>query len=167
MKIALLNRATRKLLKDNKTVRCSTHADRVKSTGILFTAVDGPRRSEILRFSEELQRDGIAVKTLEFKSRTAGKSQERNVCSDKDVSFWGIFNNPDAQRFMEQEFDYLFVAEREDYPLIRHILAGSKAKCRAGQANTPLEPYLDLMVSMEGSWSDILHALRDLVRKLH
>ena len=109
----------------------------------------------------------MQVRMLEFRAKPAATAEETAICTEKDISFWGRLRNAEALQFMDEQFDYLFVAESEGHPVVRHILAGSKAKCRAGLSCPELNPYLDLMVSMQGPWSEILLALKDVIRKLN
>jgi len=135
--------------------------------GIVYTAEDQGKVDVINEFAERLRSLGIAVETLEYQpaKKTLHFSSLPSF-SQKEIGFWGNINSTLAHDFITTRFDYLFLADREPGPVIRHILARSAANCRAGRNSAGVTPYLDLMVEINGSWHELLETLLSYVRKL-
>lgn len=166
MKSTFLNIASRKAQAKNQTNRRSTPPNQVHSAGILFTSGDDTKLDEISGFARQLQKEGKSVMLLEFSLISKVKSTDDSVFSMKDISFFGTIDHPGCLNWMNQEFDYLFLADRDLHPATRLVLSACKAKCRVGVADPQLEPFLDLMMDTSGNWGAVLRELLDLTRKL-
>ena len=137
------------------------------SVGILYTAEDQSKLDAILAFATSLRSEGKQVAMLEFQP-----SKKDIICSDapsinpKQIGFWGTVDSEDARSFMKQPFDYLFLVDLEPVPVTRYLLAGTPARCRVGKHSSGVQDYLDLMIEMNGSWSQLLETMLQFVRKL-
>lgn len=163
-----LNLRNRKSGSAPKINRNSTGADETRSFGILFTTEDDAKTSTIRRFSEKILKDGKSVAILEFTPRVNPKREVSGfrAFSGKDITILGQIRNPDAESFMKQQFDYLFLADQNTHPAILNILLNSHAKCRVGCKSPEGLPYLDLMISMPGTLDELLLEMLNYTQKL-
>ncbi len=167
MKTTFLNLRTRNILRKKSADRHSTPFSDSRSVGILFTAEDRSKLEAITAFAAKLELEGKVVSLLEFQP-----AKKELICSSfpalgpKQIGFWGTIDSSEAKAFMSSAFDYLFLADAEPGPVVRHLLARSGARCRVGKNSAGVQDYLDLMVEMNGNWTDILETMLQFVRKL-
>ena len=85
----------------------------------------------------------------------------------KELNFWGIFNSEAVLKFVEQPFDYLFYLDQEGSPLIRNIMAMSKAKCRIANYEEENAKFCEMMVQAPGnSYQGLLEDMYKYTKKL-
>lgn len=135
--------------------------------GILFTADAQSKLDAITTFVEHLRSEGKEVHLLEF--QPAKKDLVFSAFpsfTQKQIGFWGTIESQEAKQFMAKPLDYLFLADAEPGPVLRHILSRSSARCRVGRNSDGVQDYLDLMVEMNGPWNELLETMLQFVRKL-
>ncbi|MEJ2004837.1 MAG: hypothetical protein P8X57_07720 [Cyclobacteriaceae bacterium] len=67
--------------------------------------------------------------------------------TEKDLSFFGAFKSEEVKKFINQPFNYLLYFDFESDPIMRYILALSRAQCRVGNFEEANRQYCDLMVA--------------------
>ncbi len=139
-------------LKKNKIPRTSMAYHLVNKIGVIFTIDTLEKHNVIKRFVKQLEKDGKKVDVLAF----LPKKKENHeflfeFFTDKDISFWGNITAEQVHKFANQSFDYLFYIDEESNPLIRQILAMSKAKCRVAKRDEANERFCEMMVHVPGS----------------
>lgn len=83
-----------------------------------------------------------------------------------DLSFWGKVESPDADKFIDTPFDYLFCIDNDTNPLVLHVLARSKARCRIGKYAEKCNPYFELMIEQNGSIKNLIESMYKYTRQL-
>jgi hypothetical protein len=78
----------------------------------------------------------------------------------------GHLNSSSATQFADSPFDFLFFLDLEPNPLMLHILAKSKAKCRVGKFWEEGNPYLDLMITSVNTYQGLVDSIYTYVKKL-
>ncbi len=154
-------------LKKNKTSRASMPYKQAASMGIIFTVEDKQKHEDIKEFVQQLERDGKKVQILEFLPEEKTNHEFKfDFFTIKDLSFWGDVNAPNALKFAETAFDYLFYIDKESNPLILHLLARSKAHCRVGKFNELESPYFELMIEQNGTIKGLIETMYNYTRQL-
>jgi hypothetical protein len=147
MKLSFLKIRTNSQLKINKAVRTSTPYKKAESFGILFTVEDRKKHDEIKDLIHRLEHDGKKVQVMSF---LPNKKENYEFMFDfftiKEVSFWGQITSNHALKFADTPFDYLFCLDAEPNPMILHLLARSKAKCRVGKFQETATPFFEFMI---------------------
>lgn len=147
MKLNFLNIRTQSQLKKNKTLRTSLPYAQAKSVGIVFTIDDKSKHDIIKEFIKKLEHDGKQVKVISFLPK---KKENHEFLFDfftiKDISFWGKITAPAVATFNKTAFDYLFCLDTTPTPIVKYILAASKAKCRIGTHNETDQAYFEFML---------------------
>jgi len=158
---------TGKAVKLNKSAHYSTSFVEVNQVGILFTSGDESKLNAIKQLTSQLESDRKEVQILEYApSKNDQSKSDFPKYSIKSYNFWGNLENSDAQNFINQTFDYLFVIDQEIILPIQNILAQSKAKCRVGRSVPGMEAYFDLMIEMTGDHTALIQGMINYTKKL-
>jgi hypothetical protein len=168
LKNFFLNLRNKKAGSDRNIERQSTSSDKTASYGILFTTEDDAKISAVRRFCDNISKEGISVAILEFTPKINPKKESSGFpfFSGKDISLFGKIQNANADHFIRQQFDYLFLADVNSHPAILQVLSCSHAKCRVGTKSAERLPFLDLMISMPGSLDQMLSEMFKYTQKL-
>ncbi len=163
----LLQLSTRTAVRKNDTLRVSIPYKHARSVGVLFSVEDKQKHDAIKAFIKQLEADGKTVKVLEYLP-VAKENYEFlfDFFTVKDLSFWGSIKSGDAEKFMDMPFDYLYCVDRVHNPLILHLLARSKARCRVGRFGENGHTYFELMIEQEGTIQSLIDSMYKYTRQL-
>ncbi len=158
---------TRSSLKSNESLRTSIPYKQALSIGLLFSVVDKQKHDAVKEFIRQLEMDGKKIKVLEY---LPNKKENYGFLFDfftiKDLSFWGKINSTYAEKFIDTPFDYLFCIDQDSNPLIQHVLARSKARCRIGKFSNKDMPFFELMIEQNGSAKNLIDSMYKYVKQL-
>ena len=155
------------MLKKNQAVRGSVPFKNAKTVGIIFTVEDKQKHFAVKDFIKRFEADGKHIQVLEYLPDNKENYEFKfDFFMDKDVSFWGNINSPNAIQFADGPFDFLFYLDLTPNPLILHLLARSKAKCRVGRMFDDGHSYLDLMVDSVSNTQALLDTMYKYVTQL-
>jgi len=147
MKLNFLKFKTKTFLKRNKALRVNLPYKKAQTIGIIFTVEDKQKHFVVKEFIKKLEIDGKHIQVLEYlPAKTENFEFKFDFFSDKDLSFWGNITSPHALQFSEAPFDFLYYIDLTPNPLILHLLARSKAKCRVGCNFVDGQAYLELAI---------------------
>jgi hypothetical protein len=133
---------------------------RVQSIGIIFSVEDKQKHEDIKDFIRHLEQDGKKVQVLEFLPRKTDNYEFLfDFFSDKDLSFWGHITSNEARKFIEVPFDFLYYIDRQSNPMILHLLALSKARCRIGKFAEPESDFFELMIEHKGTTRGLIDSM--------
>lgn len=150
MKKSFLKLKTNSFLKRNKSLRNSTPYKEVTSVGIIFTVEDKQKHDIVKDFIKKLEHDGKKVEVICFlPDKKENYEFLFDFFTEKDLTLWGNITSDNAIKFSEKPFDYLFYLDREANPLIMHLIARSKAKCRIGKHTEANRSYLEFMIDSD------------------
>ena len=167
MRNHFLHLRTNSALKSNKSLRNSIPYQQAHTVGILFSVEDKQKHEAIKDFIKVLEQDGKKVTVLEFLPKQKDNYEFKfDFFTVKDLSFWGKVNSPDADKFMEIPFDYLYCIDNASNPLIMHLLAKSKARCRIGKFSTEDQPFFELMIEQNGSVKNLIDSMYKYSKQL-
>ena len=133
-----------------------------QNIGLIFSIGDLSKHKSIKKFIKILEDDGKTVQVLSY----LGKEKENHeflfdFFTDDDLSIWGKQQNATANKFTNNEFDFLFHLDITRNDLIENILAKSNARCRIGIIQGELENrnlFYELMLHSAPN-----HSFNDLV----
>ncbi|MEQ8303408.1 MAG: hypothetical protein RIB47_08460 [Cyclobacteriaceae bacterium] len=166
-KSQFLQLRTNSELKKNKSIRGSVPYKYATQVGILFSVEDKAKHDAVKEFIKILEADGKKVKVLEF---LPNKKENYEFMFDfftiKDLSFWGKIDSQDASKFSEVPFDYLFCLDTESNPLVQHLLARSKAKCRIGRYAEKDQSFYELMIEQNGTARGLIDSMYKYTKQL-
>ncbi|MBX2941981.1 MAG: hypothetical protein KF860_06520 [Cyclobacteriaceae bacterium] len=158
---------TNAALKSNQSLRTSIPYHEAISVGLIFSVEDKQKHEEIKDFIKKLQQDGKKVTVLEY---LPNKKENYEFLFDfftqKDLSFWGKLASPGADKFMEIPFDYLYCVDNTSNPLIKHLLAKSKARCRIGRFSKQDHSFFELMIEQNGSVKNLIDSMYKYSKQL-
>lgn len=167
MKQTFLRWRTEKALLKNKSLRASTPYKRSNLVGVIFSVEDRQKHDDVKEFVRHLEQDGKQVKVLEFLPK---KKDNYEFLFDfftiEDLSFWGTINNPQAQKFSETPFDYVFYIDQEPNPLVLNVLANSRAHCRVGRHVEGYEPFFEFMIAGNGTPKGLIDNMYKYTKQL-
>jgi hypothetical protein len=139
------------LLRRNKSARVTVPYKEASHIGIIFSVEDKVKHETVKQLIKKFEHDGKKVEVIEFLPEKKDNYEFRfDFFSDQDLTFWGKINSPDALKFAETPFDFLFYLDMTPNPLILHLLARSKSKCRVGRSWTEGRPYFEFMIESVG-----------------
>lgn len=162
-----LSLRTNAALKSNESLRSSIPYKQALSIGILFSVEDKLKHDAVKEFIRQLQLDGKKVSVLEFLPHKKDNYEFMfDFFTVKDLSFWGKVTSPDADKFMDIPFDYLFCIDTTYNPLILHLLARSKAHCRIGKFSQQDHPFFELMIEQNGSVKNLIDSMYKYTKQL-
>lgn len=135
--------------------------------GVIFTVEDKQKHEGVKEFVHQLERDGKKVQVLEFLPEKKNNHDFKfDFFTIKDVSFWGSLEAPNALKFADTPFDYVFYIDMESNPLILHVLARSKAHCRIGKFSETESKFFELMIEENGSNKGLMEAMYNYTSNL-
>ena len=146
MKLNLLKFRTDLLLK-HKILRDNVPYKAAKELGVIFTVEDKAKHDTVKEFIKKFEQDGKKVKVMEYLPEDRQNYEFRyDFFTENDISFWGNITSSGALKFADIPFDYLFYLDTEPNPLLLHLLARTKAKCRVGRLWDDGQSYFEFMV---------------------
>lgn len=158
---------TQAALKKNKTIHASTPYQKAASMGIIFTVEDKQKHEAVKELVRLLERDGKKVQVLEFlPDKKTNHEFKFDFFTIKDISFWGGVNAPNALKFAETPFDYLFCIDKESNPLILNLLAQSKAHCRVGKFSEAESSFFEFMIEQNGTNKGLIETMYNYTSQL-
>jgi hypothetical protein len=167
MKFSFLKYKTSLLLKKQKPERTSVPWKKANTAGIIFTVEDKQKHFAIKDFIKKLEQEGKHVQVLEYLPEKKENFEFKfDFFSDKDITFWGNINSPNALQFADAPFDFLFYLDLQPNEMIMNILARSHAKCRVGKYWEEGSSYLDFMVDSVNNTQALLEALHKYILHL-
>jgi hypothetical protein len=168
LKNRFLHLRTNSALKENQSLRASIPYKQALSIGILFSVEDKQKHDAVKEFIKQLQLDGKKVSVLEYLPKQKDNYEFMfDFFTVNDLSFWGKVNSPDADKFMQIPFDYLYCIDKDSNPLILHLLARSKAKCRIGKYSQQDHPFYELMIEHKnGSVKSLIESMYKYTKQL-
>jgi hypothetical protein len=167
MKLTFLKYKTSLLVKKQKPIRTSVAWKKALTTGVIFTVEDKQKHFAIKDFIKKLEHDGKHVQVLEYlPEKTENYEFKFDFFTEKDITFWGNINSPNALQFADAPFDFLFYLDLQPNAMISNILARSHAKCRVGKFSDDGREYLDFMVDSVSNNQALLETLYRYVSQL-
>ncbi len=152
MKLTFLKFRTDSQLKNNKTLRANLPYKKANTIGIIFSVEDKIKHDAIKELVKKFEHDGKKVAIIEFlPAKKENYEFLFDFFSDKDLSFWGNITSPNALKFSDTPFDFLFYIDADPNPLILNLLARSKSKCRVGKFWDESRSFFELMIESNGS----------------
>ncbi|MDX1630151.1 MAG: hypothetical protein R3345_15685 [Fulvivirga sp.] len=143
----LLAYKTKTLAKKSKVERGNMAYATAQKIGILFSIDNLSKHESIKSLIKKLEADNKKVEVLAFLPKKKENHEFLfNFFTEKDINFWGSITSGDVLKFAAKPFDYLFYVDQQSQPILRNILAMSKAKCRIGSFNKENEPYCEMMI---------------------
>ncbi len=147
MKLNFLKFRTNLILKNSKTLRSNVAYTNAQKIGIIFTVEDKAKHETVKELIKKFEHDGKQVQVIEFLPDKKENYEFRfDFFTDNDLSFWGNITSSEALKFAATPFDFLYYLDIDANPLILHILALSKAKCRVGRSWDDGRSYFEFMV---------------------
>jgi len=160
MKFDLLKIRTDWELRKNKASRQSMPYKQALNVGIIFTVEDKQKHDAIKDFIKKLEGDGKKVQVIEFLPDDKDNFEFKfDFFTPKDVSFWGHIKAQNAIRFSDAPFDFLFYIDIAPNPLILHLLARGKARCRIGRSWVENRPYFEFMIESINSYQSLIDGM--------
>ena len=152
--MAFLNKTTAKIhgyflekeLQNHQQTHYSMDLSTAKSIGLLLDATDLAEREAVLKFSEQLKKEGKEVKLLAFFS---GDAKVANFAfphfTKKDLDWTLRPKSREIKKFIDQPFDILINLTPYGSLPLEYIAAFSKAKFRVGPSTDKTYCY-ELMI---------------------
>lgn len=153
----LLIYRAKKLALKNPRRKCSISYSNAEKIGIIFTTDDIEKHKLIKTFIKKLKQDNKQVEVLTYLPK--GRENHEflfNFFTEKDVSFFGKFNNKDVIKFAARNFDFLFNLDCNPHPLLESILAICKSSCRVGCYQENKSRFYELMIQPKYSTTENL-----------
>jgi len=136
----IYNWKTKKALKQIKKKETISFSD-AKNIGLLFDNDENYQKTK--GFIASLTNDGKIVSVL-IKSKEKEVSNS-NYFTEKQCKWFGKIENESVNKFINIEFDYLFLLNENPHYLSESILASTNAKCKVGIHNEEKEQFFELM----------------------
>lgn len=166
MKLKLLKIRTDMLLK-KKAGRGNVPYKTSRQIGVIFTVEDKSKHESVKEFLRKFEADGKQVTVIEYLPADKQNYEFKfDFFTDRDLSFWGNITSNDALKFVDIPFDYLFYLDTEPNPLILHLLARSKAKCRVGRQSDDGHCYFEFMLESDANTKTLLEIMHRYVIQL-
>lgn len=147
MKLNFLKIKTKSFLKKNRAQRSNLPYDHARTIGIIFTVEDKQKHQVVKDFIRHFEQDGKQVQVLEYLPEKKDNYEFKfDFFTEKDISLWGNITSTNALAFADAPFDFLFYLDLTPNPMILHLLARSKAKCRVGRSWDDGHDYFELMI---------------------
>jgi len=163
----LLKMRTERLLQKDATSRSSVSYAAARSVGVLFSVVDKAKHEVVKDFIKKLEHDGKQVTVMEYLPPDKQNFEFKfDFFTENDISFWGKITSANALKFADTAFDYLFYLDTEPNPLMMHLLAMSKAKCRVGRQWQDSPSYFEFMVQAPSSVKDLADTIHKYIIQL-
>ena len=163
----LLKRRTDKILRNPDGVRGSVSYATSRLVGVLFSVEDKAKHEVVKDFIRKLEHDGKQVMVMEYLPPDKQNFEFKfDFFTENDISFWGKITSVNALKFADTPFDYLFYLDTEPNPLMVHILARSKAKCRVGRQWEDGPSYFEFMVLASANIKELADTIRRYIIQL-
>ncbi|MGC3946875.1 MAG: hypothetical protein QM762_20550 [Chryseolinea sp.] len=163
----LLKMRTEKLLQKENGARSSVSYAVSRNIGVLFSVEDKAKHEVVKDFIRKLEHDGKQVKVMEYLPPDKQNFEFKfDFFTENDISFWGKITSANALKFAETPFDYLFYLDTEPNPLMMHLLAMSKAKCRVGRQWDDGPSYFEFMVQAPSNVKDLAETIHRYIIQL-
>ena len=147
MKLNFLKYRTNVLLRNNKTPRTNVPYKKAQQIGIIFSVEDKVKHDNVKDLIKKFEQDGKQVTVIEFLPDNKDNYEFRfDFFTESDLSFWGNITSTGALKFADTPFDFLYYLDATPNPLILHLLALSKAKCRVGRSWDEGRSYFEFMI---------------------
>jgi hypothetical protein len=147
MKLNFLKYRTNMLLRNNKTPRTNVPYKKAQQIGIIFSVEDKVKHDNVKELIKKFELDGKKVTVIEFLPDDKDNYEFRfDFFTESDLSFWGKITSSGALKFADTSFDFLYYLDTTPNPLILHLLALSKAKCRVGKSWQEGTSYFEFMI---------------------
>jgi hypothetical protein len=160
MKLNFLKRRTNNLLRNDKTPRANVSYKKAQQIGIIFSVEDKVKHENVKSFIKKFEHDGKHVTVIEFLPDNKDNYEFRfDFFTEKDLSFFGNITSNDALKFASTPFDFLFYLDSTPNPLILHLLALSKAKCRVGRLWDDGRPYFEFMIESAANTKEMIETM--------
>ena len=138
---------TNSQLKHNNASRITVPYKDSRQIGIIFTVEDKIKHETVKDLIRKLESDGKQVQVIEFlPERKENYEFKFDFFTEDDVSFFGNITSPQANKFVGAPFDFIICLDTMPNPLLLHVLASCKAKCRVGPSWQDGHPYFELMI---------------------
>lgn len=119
--------------------------------GLLYSWEDSQKEKSIRDFASSIG-SGKSIVFLCFNPiKKIQPATENPTFSRADFNFFGKMQSQTALSFMEEPFDYLFHLDFDINPLIKPLLAKSKANWKVGCHSDDGEGIYDLMIKINKS----------------
>lgn len=152
IKLFFLNIRTNSQLQHNTASRMNVPYKDSRQIGIVFTVEDKIKHETVKDLIRKLETDGKQVQVIEFlPERKENYEFKFDFFTENDLSFWGSITSPQANKFVNAPFDFIICLDTMPNPLILHLLAACKAKCRVGPSWEDGHPYFELMIEPSAS----------------
>jgi hypothetical protein len=156
----LLKIRTNSYLKKNKALRNNLSYKKAINVGIIFSVEDKKKHEDIKEFIKKLEHDGKHVKVMAFLPKKKENYEFLfDFFTEKDLSFWGNINSPNAEKFSDTPFDFLYYVDTTPNPLVLNLMARSAAKCRIGKFWDEGKPYFELMIESNGNTKALIDSM--------
>jgi hypothetical protein len=163
----LLKMRTDSLLKNKEGARGSVSYKDARQVGVLFSVEDKAKHEVVKDFIRKLEHDGKLVKVMEYLPPDKQNFEFKfDFFTENDVSFWGKITSVNALKFADTSFDYLFYLDTEPNPLLLHLLARSKAKCRVGRQWEDSPSYFEFMVQASSNVKELAETIHRYIVQL-
>jgi len=147
IKLNFLKFRTNLILKNSKVQRSNVAYTNAHKIGIIFSVEDKAKHETVKELIKKFEHDGKQVHVIEFLPDKKENYEFRfDFFTENDLSFWGNITSSEALKFAEIPFDFLYYLDTDPNPLILHLLAISKAKCRVGRSWDDGHSYFEFMV---------------------
>ena len=155
-------------LKRNKSVRKSVAYEQAGKVGIVYTAEDLKKHDVVKELVKKFENDGKKVDVLSFLPKDIQNFEFRFAFfTAKDINLFGSVKSEEVRSFTEKHFNYLLYLDFESDPLLRYVLAMSKAECRVGNFEEVNRPFCDLMVApQQPNYKSLAHEMFKYIRIL-
>lgn len=141
--------------------RHSVQYDQAKSIGILFDASELPDREVVIRFAEQLRKQGKSVKLLAF---VDGRAELENfpfgAFNRKNIDWLQRPSGDAVKDFLHQPFDILLNFGMKENMALEYIATLSKASYRVGPFSRSTHCY-ELLIDLPAS-----QKLPDLIKQI-
>lgn len=163
----LLKMRTDKILRNQEGPRSSVSYADAKQIGVLFSVEDKAKHEVVKDFIRKFEQDGKQVKVMEYLPPDKQNFEFKfDFFTENDVSMWGKITAPGALKFANTPFDYLFYLDTEPNPLLVHLLALSKARCRVGRQWAEGITYFEFMVQAPSGIRELAETMRKYIIQL-
>jgi len=167
IRLNLLKFRTSRLIETNKPARANVPYKNAQQIGIIFTVEDKAKHETIKNLIKKFEQDGKQSEVIEFLPEKKDNYEFKfNFFTENDLSFWGNIVSVDALKFIETPFDFLLYLDTSPNPLILHLLARSKAKCRVGRSWSEGHPYFELMIESVGNVNVLAETMYNYITQL-
>ncbi|MEJ1240015.1 hypothetical protein WBG78_17880 [Chryseolinea sp. T2] len=158
---------TEKLLQKDNGARGSVSYAASRNVGVLFSVEDKAKHEVVKEFIRKLEHDGKQVKVMEYLAPDKQNFEFKfDFFTENDISFWGKITSANALKFADTPFDYLVYLDTEPNPLMMHLLAMSKAKCRVGRQWEGGPSYFEFMVQAPSSVKELTDTIHRYIIQL-